>query len=86
MEKNTIMKTNLAHSTLLLAGAAAGLLAALAPAARAQTNLVLPQIQNLVAVQRPGTMMVDVTYDLVDPDSPGGVYIIPEFSSDDGST
>ena len=62
------------------------LLAALAPSVHAQTNPVLPQIQNLVAVQRPGTFFVDVTYDLVDPDSPGGIYILAEASADNGAS
>ncbi len=63
----------------------AWLLTAFLPDASAQTNPVLPQIQNLVAVQRPGTFFVDVTYNLVDPDSPGGVYILAEASSDNGA-
>ena len=46
---------------------------------------VLPVIANLVSVQRPGTFFVDVTYDLIDPDSPGGIYIIPEASADNGT-
>jgi len=61
------------------------LFAALIPAASAQTNLILPIITNLVAVQRPGTFFVDVTYDLIDPDSPGGIYILAEASSNDGT-
>ncbi|MEI7941308.1 MAG: formylglycine-generating enzyme family protein [Verrucomicrobiota bacterium] len=61
------------------------LVAALASAARA-ADPVLPIITNLVAVQRPGTFFVDVTYDLVDPDSPGGVYILAEASSDNGAS
>jgi hypothetical protein len=62
------------------------LLAALVPAACAQTNLVLPIITNLVAAQRPGTFYVDINYDLIDPDSPGGVYILVEASSTGGSS
>ena len=57
-----------------------------APLARvASAQPVLPVITNLVAVQRPGTFYVDVTYDLIDPDSPGGVYILAEASSDNGT-
>jgi formylglycine-generating enzyme required for sulfatase activity len=63
----------------------AWLLTAFLPSAHAQTNPVLPQIQNLVAAQRPGTFFVDVTYNLVDPDSPGGVYILAEASADNGA-
>jgi formylglycine-generating enzyme required for sulfatase activity len=70
---------------ILVGLAAAGLLAAFLPDASAQTNPVLPQIQNLVAVQRPGTFFVDVSYNLVDPDSPGGIYILAEASADDGA-
>ena len=61
------------------------LIAALASAARA-ADPVLPIITNLVAVQRAGTFFVDVTYDLVDPDSPGGVFILAEASSDNGAS
>lgn len=46
---------------------------------------VPPQIQNLVSAQRPGTFLVDITYDLVDPDSKT-VYISVEASSNGGST
>ena len=57
-----------------------------APLARvASAQPVLPVITNLVAVQRPGSMFVDVTYDLIDPDSPGGVYVMAEASSNNGT-
>lgn len=51
--------------------------------ATAQTNS--PQILNLTSSQRPGTMFVDITYDLVDPDNQGA-YILVEASSNGGST
>ena len=58
-----------------------------APLARvASAQPVLPIITNPVAVQRPGTFYVDVTYDLIDPDSPGGVYILAEASGDGGGS
>lgn len=44
-----------------------------------------PQIQNVTASQRPGTYLVDITYDLIDPDSPT-VYIFAEISVNGGST
>ncbi len=44
-----------------------------------------PQFQNVVAVQRPGTMLVDVTYDLIDPDSPW-VYVTAQFSTNGGAS
>jgi formylglycine-generating enzyme required for sulfatase activity len=47
---------------------------------------VLPVIANLVAAQRSGTFFVDVTYDLIDPDSPGGIYILAEASADNGAS
>jgi formylglycine-generating enzyme required for sulfatase activity len=54
-------------------------------ASRAQTtNLIPPQIQNLLAAQRPSTMLVDITYDLVDPDSTN-LYVIAEFSANNGT-
>ena len=59
------------------------LVAPLVPVVSAQP--VLPVITNLVSVQRPGTFFVDVTYDLIDPDSPGGVYIMAEASSNGGA-
>ena len=78
------MNTHLAHSTRLLAGAAAaGLLAALSPAVHAQTNLVPPQLRNLVSAQRAGTFLVDISYDLIDPDSPY-VCVSVEASSNGG--
>ncbi len=46
---------------------------------------VPPQIQNLVSAQRPGTFFVDITYNLVDPDS-STVYILVEASSTGGAT
>jgi formylglycine-generating enzyme required for sulfatase activity len=64
---------------LLLAGALAPL------AGRAQTNLTPPQVQNIRVAQRPGTMFVDILYDLVDPDSTN-IYVIAEFSADGGAT
>jgi formylglycine-generating enzyme required for sulfatase activity len=44
-----------------------------------------PQIQNLVAAQRAGTMFVDITYDLVAPDNPSGVSIAVVASADGGT-
>ena len=62
---------------------AALLLAALlAPAARAASP-VPPIITNIVSTQRPGTMMVDTTYDLIDPDS-AQVFLIMEYSTNNG--
>ena len=46
----------------------------------------LPVITNLVAGQRLGTYLVDVTYDLIAPESPGGVYLLAEASADNGAT
>jgi formylglycine-generating enzyme required for sulfatase activity len=66
-------------TALLLAGALAPM------AGRAQPNLTPPQVQNLQVAQRPGTMFVDITYDLVDPDSTN-IYVIAEFSADGGAT
>ncbi|MCX6926286.1 MAG: formylglycine-generating enzyme family protein [Verrucomicrobia bacterium] len=60
------------------------LVASIASVANA-ADPVLPIITNLVAVQRPGSFIVDVTYDLIDPDSPGGVYILSEASSNNGT-
>lgn len=74
------MKTNPKFIAALLAAFTVVL------AAHAQTNPVLPVITNLVAAQRPGTFLVDVTYDLIDPDSPGGVYILAEASSTGGAS
>lgn len=54
------------------------------PVASAQS--VLPIITNLVALQRPGTYFVDVSYNLVDPDSSGGVFIFGQASADNGKT
>ena len=50
----------------------------------ATTQLVPPVITNLVSVQQPGTFYVDITYDLIDPDSQS-VYIQVEASSTGGS-
>jgi formylglycine-generating enzyme required for sulfatase activity len=72
------MKRKMMMMTLLLAGA-------VAPAVRGQTNLTSPQIQNLVSVQRPGTMLVDVRYDLIDPDS-SVVFVSGIASTDGGAT
>jgi formylglycine-generating enzyme required for sulfatase activity len=44
---------------------------------------VPPQIANLVAGQRPGTFLVDIGYDLIDPDSQT-VYVLVECSADGG--
>ena len=61
------------------------LVAALTPlAGRAQTNLTPPQIQNIRVTQRPGTMFVDILYNLVDPDSTN-IYVIAEYSADGGA-
>jgi len=39
-----------------------------------QAANVPPEIRNLKVQQRPGTYLVDVTFDLVDPDSFTGVF------------
>ena len=70
------------HISLLATVLLAALLTPVA--SRAQTNLTPPQIQNLLAAQRPGTMFVDIAYDLVDPDSTN-LYVIAEFSADGGT-
>jgi formylglycine-generating enzyme required for sulfatase activity len=67
-------------SLLRLAGLAA--VAAL-PLAAANTP---PEIRNLKVQQRPGTYLVDVTFDLVDPDSYNGVFLSMEASVDNGAT
>lgn len=67
-------------TSLLLAGAAFAPLAGLA-----QTNLTPPQVQNIRVAQRPGTMFVDILYNLVDPDSTN-IYMIAEFSDNGGMT
>jgi formylglycine-generating enzyme required for sulfatase activity len=67
-------------SLLRLAGLAA--VAAL-PLAAANTP---PEIRNLKVQQRPGTYLVDVTFDLVDPDSYNGVFLGMEASVDNGAT
>jgi formylglycine-generating enzyme required for sulfatase activity len=73
------MKRTRLIASLLLAAATVPL------AGRAQTtNLIPPQVQNLLAAQRTGTMLVDITYDLVDPDSTN-IYVLAEFSSDGGT-
>ena len=48
------------------------------------TNLVPPQIQNMISVQRAGSMLVDVTYDLIDPDS--SVVFMSGVASTNGGT
>jgi formylglycine-generating enzyme required for sulfatase activity len=65
--------------------AAATFLATAASSLVAQTNFTPPQIQNIRVSQRPGTMFVDVLYNLVDPDSTN-IYIIAEFSANGGAT
>jgi len=45
-----------------------------------------PEIWNLKAQQRPGTYLVDITFDLVDPDSFTGVFLSAEASVDNGTT
>ena len=67
-------------SLLRLAGLAA--VAAL-PLTAANTP---PEIRNLKVQQRPGTYLVDVTFDLVDPDSYTGVFLSMEASVDNGAT
>jgi formylglycine-generating enzyme required for sulfatase activity len=64
-----------------------GVFAFLLLAGSCQTRAALtpPQVQNIRVAQRPGTMFVDITYDLVDPDSTN-IYVIAEFSSDGGTT
>ena len=49
-----------------------------------QAANVPPEIRNLKVQQRPGTYLVDVTFDLVDPDSLNGVFLSLEASSDNG--
>jgi formylglycine-generating enzyme required for sulfatase activity len=49
-----------------------------------QASNVPPEIRNLKVQQRPGTYLVDVTFDLVDPDSLNGVFLSLEASSDNG--
>jgi len=44
-----------------------------------------PEIRNLKAQQRPGTYLVDITFDLVDPDSVNGVFLSAEASVDNGA-
>jgi len=56
-----------------------------APLVCSSAQLVPPIITNLVSLQRPGTFLVDITYDLIDPDS-ASVYILVEASSTGGST
>jgi formylglycine-generating enzyme required for sulfatase activity len=46
---------------------------------------VPPEIRNLKVQQRPGTYLVDVTFDLVDSDSLNGVFLSLEASSDNGA-
>ena len=58
------------------------LLGLLGTPALAQTP---PQFANVVATQRPGTMMVDVTYNLIDTNSPW-VYVSAQFSTNGGAS
>ena len=51
-----------------------------------QAANIAPAIQNLKAQQRPGTYLVDVTFDLVDPDSYNGVFLSLEASGNNGTT
>ena len=51
-----------------------------------QAANVPPEIRNLKVQQRPGTYLVDVTFDLVDPDSFTGVFLSLEASVDNSST
>jgi formylglycine-generating enzyme required for sulfatase activity len=51
-----------------------------------QAANVPPEIRNLKVQQRPGTYLVDVTFDLVDPDSLNGVFLNLAASSDNGVT
>jgi len=53
--------------------------------ASADTLSVPPGIQNLKAVQRSNSFYVDISYDLVDPDSTNGVFISATASSDNGT-
>jgi formylglycine-generating enzyme required for sulfatase activity len=46
---------------------------------------VPPIVTNVVSAQRPGTFFVDVTYDLLDPDS-WAVFISAEFSTNGGAS
>jgi formylglycine-generating enzyme required for sulfatase activity len=50
-----------------------------------QAANVPPEIRNLTVQQRPGTYLVDVIFDLVDPDSLSGVFLSLEASSDNGA-
>ena len=68
------------NTKLFLSGLLFAFLASLAGAQPA-----LPTITNLVSAQRVGTFFVDVTYDLIAPGSPGGVYILPEVSTNNGA-
>lgn len=49
------------------------------------TQAADPQIQNVSAAQRPGSYIVDIAYDVIDPDSPT-VYIFVEISANGGTT
>ena len=60
------------------------LLLAVPPVRVARAQLVPPVITNLVSIQRPGTFYVDITYDLIDPDSQV-LYILAEASSNGGT-
>lgn len=56
-----------------------------APLALIATQAADPQIQNVTASQRPGSYLVDVTYDVADADSPT-VYVFAEISLNGGTT
>ncbi|MBM3882840.1 MAG: hypothetical protein FJ387_24475 [Verrucomicrobia bacterium] len=74
------------HSTprFVLALGLSGLLAAGLATPRAAES-VPPQIANIRVAQRPATMLVDIWYDLIDPDSPF-VMVGFQFSADGGAT
>jgi formylglycine-generating enzyme required for sulfatase activity len=59
--------------------------AALLPLLARAASLVPPIVTNLVSVQRPGTFFVDITYDLIDPDSQS-LYVLVEASSTGGAS
>ena len=52
---------------------------------RTQAQGVPPRVENLSVSQIPGTFLVEIRYDLVDPDS-DYVRVTPEFSADGGAT
>lgn len=49
------------------------------------TQAADPQITNITAAQRPGSYLVDITYDVADSDSPT-VYVFMEISVDGGAS